>query len=164
MEGMSKGMRERMAEYSRRLEAVASGDTAGCQSRKCGSRHSRKRGQPEELERGQHREQRQRAVGPRRRPARPRPPRRGGGESSSAAAAQGSTIQTSPPPLQSLFITPQLSSRVTQTTFVRSSITPASIFLASSVSMISSERFAVSLGRPDVVDLGALLVSDAHST
>ncbi|XP_025797549.1 uncharacterized protein LOC112877452 [Panicum hallii] len=42
MEGMSKGMRERMAEYSRRLEAVASGDTAGCQSRKCGSRHSRK--------------------------------------------------------------------------------------------------------------------------
>jgi hypothetical protein len=44
MEGMSKGMRERMAEYSRRLEAVASasGDNAGCQSRKCGSRHSRK--------------------------------------------------------------------------------------------------------------------------
>ncbi|XP_044982390.1 uncharacterized protein LOC123449297 [Hordeum vulgare subsp. vulgare] len=43
MEGMSNGMRERMAEYSRRLEAVASGgDNAGCQSRKCGSRHSRK--------------------------------------------------------------------------------------------------------------------------
>ncbi|CAN6285163.1 unnamed protein product [Urochloa humidicola] len=42
MEGMSKGMRERMAEYSRRLEAVASGDNAGCQSRRCGSRHSRK--------------------------------------------------------------------------------------------------------------------------
>nr|ACG45714.1 hypothetical protein [Zea mays] len=42
MEGMSKGMRERMAEYSRRLEAVASGDNAGCQSRKCGNRHSRK--------------------------------------------------------------------------------------------------------------------------
>ncbi|KAK8446451.1 hypothetical protein SEVIR_9G493000v4 [Setaria viridis] len=43
MEGMSKGMRERMAEYSRRLEAVAaSGENAGCQSRKCGSRHSRK--------------------------------------------------------------------------------------------------------------------------
>jgi len=42
MEGMSKGMRERMAEYSRRLEAVASGGTAGCQSRKCGGRHSRK--------------------------------------------------------------------------------------------------------------------------
>jgi hypothetical protein len=43
MEGMSKGMRERMAEYSRRLEAVAAGDNAGCQSRKkCGNRHSRK--------------------------------------------------------------------------------------------------------------------------
>nr|AWA44898.1 hypothetical protein SS16G14_000005 [Saccharum spontaneum] len=42
MEGMSKGMRERMAEYSRRLEAVASGDNTGCQSRKCGNRHSRK--------------------------------------------------------------------------------------------------------------------------
>ena len=42
MEGMSKGMRERMAEYTRRLEAVASGGTAGCQSRKCGGRHSRK--------------------------------------------------------------------------------------------------------------------------
>ncbi|KAM3314846.1 hypothetical protein ACQJBY_033559 [Aegilops geniculata] len=43
MEGMSKGMRERMAEYSRRLEAVgAGGDNPGCQSRKCGSRHSRK--------------------------------------------------------------------------------------------------------------------------
>lgn len=43
MEGMSKGMRDRMAEYSRRLEAVAAGgDNAGCQSRKCGSRHSRK--------------------------------------------------------------------------------------------------------------------------
>ncbi|TVU47914.1 hypothetical protein EJB05_07530, partial [Eragrostis curvula] len=42
MEGMSKGMRERMAEYSRRLEAVAAGGNAGCQSRKCGSRHSRK--------------------------------------------------------------------------------------------------------------------------
>ncbi|KAM0891137.1 hypothetical protein ACQ4PT_026589 [Festuca glaucescens] len=44
MEGMSNGMRERMAEYSRRLEAVAGagGDSAGCQSRKCGSRHSRK--------------------------------------------------------------------------------------------------------------------------
>ncbi|CAN6313582.1 unnamed protein product [Urochloa humidicola] len=42
MEGMSKGMRERMAEYSRRLEAVAAGDNAGCQSRRCGSRHSRK--------------------------------------------------------------------------------------------------------------------------
>ena len=43
MEGMSKGMRERMAEYTRRLEAVASGDNAaGCQSRKCGGRHSRK--------------------------------------------------------------------------------------------------------------------------
>ncbi|CAM0872019.1 unnamed protein product [Alopecurus aequalis] len=44
MEGMSNGMRERMAEYSRRLEAVggAGGDIAGCQSRKCGNRHSRK--------------------------------------------------------------------------------------------------------------------------
>ncbi|KAJ1298212.1 hypothetical protein BS78_01G436400 [Paspalum vaginatum] len=43
MEGMSKGMRERMAEYSRRLEAVATGGNAGCQSRKCGGeRHSRK--------------------------------------------------------------------------------------------------------------------------
>ncbi|GJN08637.1 hypothetical protein PR202_ga26579 [Eleusine coracana subsp. coracana] len=42
MEGMSKGMRERMAEYSRRLEAVAAGDNAICQSRRCGSRHSRK--------------------------------------------------------------------------------------------------------------------------
>jgi hypothetical protein len=43
MEGMSNGMRERMAEYSRRLEAVAGGDNnAGCQSRKCGGRHSRK--------------------------------------------------------------------------------------------------------------------------
>ncbi|BAF11302.1 Os03g0216900 [Oryza sativa Japonica Group] len=46
MEGMSKGMRERMAEYSRRLEAVAGGDNNNaaddCQSRKCGSRHSRK--------------------------------------------------------------------------------------------------------------------------
>lgn len=43
MEGMSKGMRERMAEYSRRLEAVAAGgDSSGCQSRKCGNRHSRK--------------------------------------------------------------------------------------------------------------------------
>ncbi|KAK1651890.1 hypothetical protein QYE76_069695 [Lolium multiflorum] len=45
MEGMSNGMRERMAEYSRRLEAVtgAGGDSnAGCQSRKCGGRHSRK--------------------------------------------------------------------------------------------------------------------------
>jgi hypothetical protein len=42
MEGMSKGMRERMAEYSRRLEAVASGDNTGCQSRICGNRHSRK--------------------------------------------------------------------------------------------------------------------------
>uniref|UniRef100_A0A0D9VRA3 Uncharacterized protein n=1 Tax=Leersia perrieri TaxID=77586 RepID=A0A0D9VRA3_9ORYZ len=42
MEGMSKGMRERMAEYSRRLEAVAGGDGDDCQSRKCGSRHSRK--------------------------------------------------------------------------------------------------------------------------
>jgi hypothetical protein len=43
MEGMSKGMRERMAEYSRRLEAaVATGDNAGCQSGKCGNRHSRK--------------------------------------------------------------------------------------------------------------------------
>ncbi|CAL4929820.1 unnamed protein product [Urochloa decumbens] len=42
MEGMSKGMRQRMAEYSRRLEAVASGDNAGCQSRRCGNRHSRK--------------------------------------------------------------------------------------------------------------------------
>lgn len=43
MEGMSKGMRERMAEYSRRLEAVASGDNdAVCQSRRCGNRHSRK--------------------------------------------------------------------------------------------------------------------------
>ncbi|XP_062210379.1 uncharacterized protein LOC133911916 [Phragmites australis] len=42
MEGMSKGMRERMAEYSRRLEMVAAGDNARCQSRKCGNRHSRK--------------------------------------------------------------------------------------------------------------------------
>lgn len=42
MEGMSKGMRERMAEYTRRLEAVAAGDSAICQSRKCGNRHSRK--------------------------------------------------------------------------------------------------------------------------
>uniref|UniRef100_A0A804LG74 Myosin-related n=1 Tax=Zea mays TaxID=4577 RepID=A0A804LG74_MAIZE len=42
MEGMSKGMRERMAEYSRRLEAVASGDNTGCESGKCGNRHSRK--------------------------------------------------------------------------------------------------------------------------
>ncbi|CAL4913285.1 unnamed protein product [Urochloa decumbens] len=42
MEGMSKGMRERMAEYSRRLEVVAAGDNPGCQSRRCGSRHSRK--------------------------------------------------------------------------------------------------------------------------
>ncbi|XP_062216372.1 uncharacterized protein LOC133916635 [Phragmites australis] len=42
MEGMSKGMRERMAEYSRRLEAVAAGDNSGCQSRKCGNRHNRK--------------------------------------------------------------------------------------------------------------------------
>jgi hypothetical protein len=45
MEGMSNGMRERMAEYSRRLEAVAvrADDDAGCQSRKCGNhRHSRK--------------------------------------------------------------------------------------------------------------------------
>lgn len=43
MEGMSKGMRDRMAEYSRRLEAVTGGDNAACQSRKCGnSRHSRK--------------------------------------------------------------------------------------------------------------------------
>ncbi|WVZ56014.1 hypothetical protein U9M48_006602 [Paspalum notatum var. saurae] len=42
MEGMSKGMRERMAEYTRRLEAVATGGNAGCQSRKCGERHSRK--------------------------------------------------------------------------------------------------------------------------
>uniref|UniRef100_A0ACD5TVG4 Uncharacterized protein n=1 Tax=Avena sativa TaxID=4498 RepID=A0ACD5TVG4_AVESA len=44
MEGMSNGMRERMAEYSRRLEAVAGDDSAGCQSRRCGNnkRHSRK--------------------------------------------------------------------------------------------------------------------------
>jgi hypothetical protein len=42
MERMSKGMRERMAEYSQRLEAVAAGDNAGCQSGKRGSRHSRK--------------------------------------------------------------------------------------------------------------------------
>lgn len=42
MEGMSKGMRERMAEYTRRLEAVAGGDNADWQSRKCGNRHSRK--------------------------------------------------------------------------------------------------------------------------
>ncbi|KAL5218896.1 hypothetical protein ABZP36_019580 [Zizania latifolia] len=46
MAGMSKGMRERMAEYSRRLEAVAGGDNNNnaddCQSRKCGNRHSRK--------------------------------------------------------------------------------------------------------------------------
>ncbi|KAF8673766.1 hypothetical protein HU200_048520 [Digitaria exilis] len=42
MEGMSKGMRERMTEYSRRLEAVASGENAGCQSRRCVTRHSRK--------------------------------------------------------------------------------------------------------------------------
>ncbi|KAL5209832.1 hypothetical protein ABZP36_005455 [Zizania latifolia] len=48
MAGMSKGMRERMAEYSRRLEAVAAGDNNNnnnaddCQSRKCGNRHSRK--------------------------------------------------------------------------------------------------------------------------
>ncbi|XP_047085558.1 uncharacterized protein LOC124696945 [Lolium rigidum] len=45
MEGMSNGMRERMAEYSRRLEAVAgagSDSNTRCQSRKCGGRHSRK--------------------------------------------------------------------------------------------------------------------------
>uniref|UniRef100_J3LLF9 Uncharacterized protein n=1 Tax=Oryza brachyantha TaxID=4533 RepID=J3LLF9_ORYBR len=45
MEGMSKGMRERMAEYSRRLESVAGDDgnnADDCHSRKCGSRHSRK--------------------------------------------------------------------------------------------------------------------------
>ncbi|KAL6867390.1 hypothetical protein ACP4OV_015414 [Aristida adscensionis] len=41
MEGMSKGMRERMAEYSRRLEAVAGGGNPGCQAGKCGNRHSR---------------------------------------------------------------------------------------------------------------------------
>ncbi|KAG8096996.1 hypothetical protein GUJ93_ZPchr0013g37284 [Zizania palustris] len=46
MAGMSKGMRQKMAEYSRRLEAVAGGDNTthadDCQSRKCGNRHSRK--------------------------------------------------------------------------------------------------------------------------
>jgi hypothetical protein len=43
------------------------------------------RRQPEKLERGQHREQRQRAVDPRRRLARPQPPELGGGEASAAA-------------------------------------------------------------------------------
>lgn len=84
------------------------------------------REQPEKLERGQHREQRQRAVGPRRRPARPQPPEpeRGGGEAS--AAAHG-TIQICSP---ALFITQ----------FISLFITLASIFLAFSASKIGSTK------------------------
>jgi len=82
------------------------------------------REQPEKLERGQHSEHRQRAVDPRRRPARPQPPERGAGEAS--AAAHG-TIQICS---SALFITQ----------FISFFITLASIFLAFSGSKIRSTK------------------------
>ena len=50
------------------------------------------REQPEKLERRQHGEQRQRAVDPRRRPARPQPPERGGREAPAAADGTSSNL------------------------------------------------------------------------
>lgn len=157
MEGMSKGMRERMAEYSRRLEAVASGDNAGCQSRKCGNRHSRKASAssqrswsggstasngnaPSTLDAGPHGRSRQNVAAEKRQ------------------QQQTVRVQICSP---ALFITQ----------FISLSITLASIFLAFSGSKIRSttaKRIAgLALGARMSLTCGhfwAILVSDAHST
>ena len=152
MEGMSKGMRERMAEYTRRLEAVASGDNAaGCQSRKCGGRHSRKA-----------------SAGSQRSWSGGSTASNGNAPWALDAAAHGRTRHAAAAENRHQQQQHKVQFKLKPPSLFSSSIHYSSlaawIFLASSVSMISSERFAVSLGRPDVVDLGALLVSGSHST
>jgi hypothetical protein len=135
MEGMSKGMHERMAEYSRRLEVVAAGDNAGCRSRKCGNQHSRKASASS-----------QRSWS--------------GGSNASTANVHDSFALNSQSVVAEKHHRQQKVHVHSSSNFQILSLT-VSILLAISGRMIRIQQFAVSLGRPNIVDLGARLVSDS---